>query len=300
MANIILAGTPSTTVLVAETLTKAEHIIQTVVCPFPKPVGRKGIITPCALQIWAETHAIPVLNVDREILQSQNTLSLPQTDLLIVADFGFLVPAWLLNFPKYGAINIHPSLLPRWRGASPVPFTLLFGDTKTGVTLIKMNEKFDQGAVVAQQEVSILPTDTTPTLLIRAFEIGANLLVETLPSYLSGEILMIPQPKDSPTPKTTKFTKEDGYIPFTSLQDSLQGKITSEPIPLLARYNLSSTSQGIDRMVRALTPWPGTWTLLPSGQRMKILETSVDGLILEIRKIQKEGKNPQIWHANLA
>ncbi len=131
--TILLAGTPSTTVLVAEALVQAGHTISSVLCPFPKPVGRKKVLTPSEVEGWAQKRSIAVINVDKIALQDKTILNDVQAvDVLVVADFGYLIPAWLLRFPKYGALNIHPSLLPRWRGAAPVPFTLLFGDGESG------------------------------------------------------------------------------------------------------------------------------------------------------------------------
>jgi len=292
MARVLLAGTPKTTVQVAEKLKAAGHEIAMVLCPFPKPVGRKKALTPSEIEVWADQNHIPVTRVNKDIFADDYTLRslLPTADLLIVADFGFLVPGWLLRFPKHGSLNIHPSLLPRWRGATPVPFTLLFGDTETGVSIIQMNEKFDLGEIITQTPVHIASSDTTPTLLERAFDAGASLLVDIINPYLSEKILPQPQPKTSPKPTTPRLTKEDGFVPFASLVGT-----GDEPAPLLSRYELSTTPGTIERMVRALKPWPKVWTILPNGKRLIIHSASLAGKKLVLENVQLEGKNPSTF-----
>jgi len=290
MARILLAGTPKTTVQVAEKLVESGHEIITVLCPFPKPVGRKKILTPSELELWAKEHTVPVIHVNKDLLQEKNTLrnKLPQTDLLVVADFGFLVPAWLLNFPQHKALNLHPSLLPRWRGATPVPFTLLFGDKETGVTIIQMNEKFDQGGIVAQAPVKILSQDTTPLLLARAFDVGARVLLEILPSYISGNLKIVPQLATSPTPTSPRLSKEDGFVPFSTLFH-----VGKTEAPLLAKFGLETSAKTVERMVRALQPWPKVWTLLPNGKRMIVHQARMTSKgTLELEQVQLEGKTP--------
>ncbi|OGJ22543.1 MAG: hypothetical protein A2804_02095 [Candidatus Pacebacteria bacterium RIFCSPHIGHO2_01_FULL_46_10] len=292
MANIILAGTPHVTVTVAEALVSAGHILVGVICPFPKPVGRKKIVTPCEVELWAVKKHILVFHVDQTVLQNKS-VDLPPADVLVVADFGFLIPAWLLHHPSHGALNLHPSLLPRWRGAVPVPLTILAGDMETGITVIKMNEKFDEGAIVAQKQVKILPDDTTPSLLARAFEVGATLIVEVLPKYLAGTLQGTPQPKDSPTPTTFRFTREDGFVPLEIVRTTIKGKKLTGTLPLLEKYHILLTVETLERMVRALTPWPGVWTTAPDGKRVKILEARVENHQLHIKRIQFEGKTPE-------
>lgn len=289
--NILLAGTPSTTVLVAEALVQAGHTISSVLCPFPKPVGRKKILTPCVVEGWAKKRSIPVINVDKEALQNKTILNnVPVVDVLIVADFGYLIPGWLLRFPKYGALNIHPSLLPRWRGAAPVPFTILFGDVESGVTIIAMNEKFDMGGIVAQEKVVVEDRDTTPILLDRCFRVGADLLVKVLEPFAKGSLKVLPQTTEAPTPTTRKFTRDDGFVPMEALEKVLKGEtFEATSVPLLDEYHLPHTSEFIDYMVCALTPWPGVWTINTDEERIKVLLTSIETNILKIHLSQKEG-----------
>ncbi len=296
--NILLAGTPSTTVLVAEALVQAGHTISSVLCPFPKPVGRKKVVTPCVVEGWAQKRSIPVINVDKEGLQNKIILNdLLAIDLLIVADFGYLIPGWLLRFPKNGALNIHPSLLPRWRGATPVPFTILFGDHETGVSIIAMNERFDMGGIVAQKKIEIEERDTTPILLNRCFRVGAKLLIQVLEPFVKGSIKILPQTAEAPTPTTRKFTKDDGFVPIEAIEKAREGKVFSEEnVPLLREYTLPHTPQFLNQMVRALSPWPGVWTRNVRNERLKILEMVMQKSKCIITSSQLEGQKPQkIW-----
>jgi methionyl-tRNA formyltransferase len=287
--------------MVAEALVTAGHTISSVLCPFPKPVGRKKIVTACAVELWARERTIPVINVDKEFFQNkQNSDALPAVDLLVVTDFGYLIPGFLLKFPKHGALNIHPSLLPRWRGATPVPFTLLFGDKETGVSIIAMNEKFDMGDVVAQEKVMVLPDDNTPTLLNRCFEAGAHLLVASLESFVSGKLKPIPQPAEAPTPTTRKFTKEDGFVPVEALRKAMAGEDFKEiGIRLLDEHHLPHTAASIHNMVRALSPWPGVWTVNKDGKRVKVLETRIKNELLQIVSSQIESQTTLAVNINL-
>lgn len=292
--TILLAGTPHTTVMIADALVTAGHTIVGVLCPFPKPVGRKKIVTACELEMWAKEQSIHVFNVNKEVLSDNAfTNTLPRANVLIVADFGYLIPANLLGFCTHGAYNLHPSLLPRWRGATPVPFTLLFGDTETGMSIIRMNEKFDMGDVVMQERVAVEPHDTTPILLERCFATGARMIVELLPHIAAGNVQLIPQPIQSPSPTTRKFTKEDGFVPLEALRAAIEGLAFDEVgVGLLNEYALPHTAQSLDQMVRALTPWPGVWTIR-DGKRVKILETKTHKNKLSVHIIQFEGFSPQ-------
>ncbi len=293
--KILLAGTPHTTVMIADAIVVAGHTVVGVICPFPKPVGRRKIVTACDVELWAHNRHISVFNVDKMVLSDKSFLkALPLCDVLVVADFGYLIPAWLLGYPSHGAFNLHPSLLPRWRGATPVPFTLLFGDTETGISLIKMNEKFDMGDVVAQEHVEVKPEDTTPILLERCFSKGAQLLVNMLPSIELGKITPIPQPDMSPVPVTRKFTKDDGFVPLEALRAAMRGADFSEiAVGLLDEYGLPHTAQCVDQMVRALTPWPGVWTM-KDGKRVKILKSQLtDKKTLNVNQIQPDGVPPK-------
>ena len=167
-------------------------------------------------------------------------------ELIVLADFSQIISRELIDIPRYGILNIHPSLLPKYRGPSPVVSTILNGDKKTGVSIIKLSDKIDAGDILSQLEIRIRPRETADQLKNRLAEFGADLLAETVPYYLADEIHPIIQKEEKAT-NTKKFSKEDG-------------KITNQ------------SAEQIDRMVRALNPWPGAYIIvgdLPAGRQGK-------------------------------
>ncbi len=193
-----------------------------------------------------------------------------QADLIISAAYGHKLPP--------GGLNLHPSLLPAYRGATPVPHQILDNVKTSGITIIKMTEEFDSGPIVAQTPVPILPGDTSLDLLKRCFKTGANLLISVLPVYLNNKITLKPQ-GDSPTPYCRKFTKQDGFISWDEFKAKRQ-------------------SPELDRRIRALFPWPGVWTTMPAsptgGPNGKVLK------LLPKNMYQLEGKQPISWQQFLA
>ncbi|MCX7853670.1 MAG: methionyl-tRNA formyltransferase [Caldilineales bacterium] len=166
-------------------------------------------------------------------------------ELIVVAAYGQILRPEVLNLPRFGCINVHASLLPRWRGAAPIAAAILAGDTVTGVTIMLMDPGMDTGPILAQQAEPILPDDTAATLGARLARLGADLLIRTLPDYLAGRIQPRPQPVEGVT-VCRPLTKEQGRMD----------------------WNLPATT--LARMVRAYDPWPGTYTTW-EGQILKIL-----------------------------
>jgi len=167
----------------------------------------------------------------------------------VVVAYGKLIPRWLLDLPPYGFINVHPSLLPHYRGAAPIARAILNGETKTGVTVIRLTEALDAGPILAQETVSIEPTDTTATLEARLSELAAQLLLRTIEGIASGTIEPRPQDEGQAT-YFGKLTKEDGRIHWTDPADR------------------------IERHVRAMVPWPGAFTT-HRGQLLKVWRARV-------------------------
>lgn len=178
-------------------------------------------------------------------------------DLFVVASFGKIIPKSILNIPKFKALNIHPSLLPKYRGPSPVPTTILNGDQTTGVTIIKMDEEIDHGPIVAVKEISLTGQENFLFLINKLFQLGADLLVKTIPNYIAGKMKLIPQDHSKAT-FTKVLKKEDGYFDINNPADP----------------------QKLDRMIRAYYPWPGVWTKW-NGKIVKFLPGNM---------LQMEGK----------
>jgi methionyl-tRNA formyltransferase len=167
-------------------------------------------------------------------------------DVIVVAAFGQILKPIVLDLPPYGCINVHASLLPRWRGASPINAAILHGDTETGVTIIRMDPGLDTGPILSQQAIPTAADETAGSLSDRLAELGADLLIETLPDYLAGEVTPQPQ-QDSLATYAPMLTKDDGQLDF------------------------SKSPTDLARQVRAYSPWPGTYTLW-QGQPLKIHE----------------------------
>ena len=201
-----------------------------------------------------------------------------QVDLIVVGFYGEILSKKMLEIPKYGALNVHPSLLPKYRGPTPVPTTILNGDTETGVTIILMDEEVDHGSLLAQREFLISNFQflngkgrpTTPELRKILWELGGDLLVETIPKWVAGEIT--PQEQDHiKAIYTKKLSREDGEIDW------------AKPV------------EYIERQVRAFNPWPGAYTFW-KNQRVKILKAHVEGVEFIIDELQLEGKKPATLH----
>lgn len=189
-----------------------------------------------------------------------------QADVGVLASYGRILTKDELAAPKYGILNIHPSLLPKYRGPTPIPTAILNGEKKTGVSIIKMDEEIDHGQLVAQFELEIFPQDTSESLLKRALTDGARVLKTILFDYVLGKIKLQPQ-KHGLATYTKKFTREDGQIDW------------------------SKPPEYLERMVRAFSLWPGTYTII-NKKRLKILKSHLvkDKLVLDT--VQLEGKKP--------
>ena len=170
-------------------------------------------------------------------------------DLIVVAAFGQILKKDVLDLPKYGCINIHASLLPRWRGAAPINAAILAGDEETGITIMKMDVGLDTGPMLAMKKIRIRRDDTAGSVFQALSKLGANLLIETLPDYLSGTLTPTPQPEEGST-----------YAPMLKKQDGL--------------LDFTRPSVELERRVRAMNPWPGAWFEW-NGNVLKVLRASV-------------------------
>jgi methionyl-tRNA formyltransferase len=252
-------GTPplAATVLNALTARDEEFRVVAVVTQPDQPKGRELKLQPSAVKELALKKNLPVLQPararDPEFIQKIHELS---PDLIVVAAYGQILPQTLLDVPKFGCLNVHTSLLPKYRGAAPIQWAILNGDAETGVTIMKMDAGLDTGAIVSEERTAIRDDDTAQTLHDRLAHIGGALLVRTIPEYVSGKIVPHPQPTEGST-YARKIKKDDGKLDW------------SQPARVL--WN----------RVRGLTPWPGTYTFLQKSgmppMMLKILRAeSVD------------------------
>ncbi len=244
-------GTPEIAIPALRALVAMPDIaVVAVVTRRDQRVGRGQTLTPPPVKRAAQELGLPVLQPGSlKRTEAQTLLASYAPDVIVVFAFGQILPAAVLALPPHGCLNIHTSLLPRYRGAAPITAALLAGDRVTGTTIMLMAEGLDTGPILAQAELTINPAETTATLTDRLAEQGARLLTATLPRWLAGEIT--PQPQDDSAATMTRLIrKEDGIIDWTQ----------------------SATE--IDRQVRAYTPWPGASTLW-RGQPLKILAAHV-------------------------
>jgi len=202
-----------------------------------KPIGRGNKIEPALIKILANNLSIPVIQpekINEELFR--NSIKSHPIDLIIVAAYGKILPKWLLEYPKYGCLNVHASLLPRWRGASPIQAAIMNGDQQTGVTIIKMNEGIDTGPILSARTVNIDPDDTGKSLSIKIAQTGSELIIDTLPDYIAGKLLPQPQ-SDSGATYAGLIRKEDGLLDFNQSAETLEKKIRAfNPWPICFLY----------------------------------------------------------------
>ena len=246
--KIIFIGTPEFGAIVLEKLIKGGYPPVLVITAQDKPVGRKQILTPSPVKALAQKYKMPLLQSEKIVdtkYQIQNT----KPDLIILAAYGEILPKEILEVPQYSCLNVHPSLLPRWRGPSPIQFAILEDDDKTGVTIIKMTEKVDAGPILAQKEIKIGGKETYNTLHNKLAGLGAELLIETISKWIKGEIKEKLQ-DESKANYTKVLKKEDGKIDWQKSADE------------------------IEKQIRAFYPWPGTYTMA-NNKILKILKAKV-------------------------
>ncbi len=276
--RIVFFGTPYYALPVLTALHKrfvtgpGKSPIVAVVTQSPKPVGRKQILTYSPIDKWAHEHKIPIFYKAGDLLKENI-----QADFGVLASYGEIISESVISlFPK-GILVIHPSLLPKYRGASPVSEAIKNGDEKTGVTIFKMDEKVDHGLIISQFKEDTLPDDTTQTLRDRLFEKSAEVLVDLIEPWQKGKIRPKSQNELAAT-FTRTLKKEDGFIDLTD----------SDPVQA-------------ERFIRAMQSWPVAWTLIrlsptdTQTRRLKLLKAHTEDEKLILDEVQLEGKDPVSW-----
>lgn len=259
-------------------------------------VGRKKELKPTAVKTWAQDNRVQTLTIGdmspATTAQIQDEILSKNIELCVIADFSFMLPEEIITSPKYGFINIHFSLLPHYRGASPVQFTILNREKKTGITYQQMAKEMDAGKIISQSNYKLKGTETTQVLYDLLFEKAGTEISGVIDSYISNNKLTEQDPTKitytySPThPKSTRIFKEDAMIDW------------------------NKTPEEIDAMVRAFDPWPIAWTTLDEiseytgkplskgkdgTNTVKIFETKVSEDSLQIKTLQVAGKNKVSW-----
>lgn len=261
--RIVFMGTPEFSINVLQSLIDSEYDVVGVVTQPDKPVGRKQVLTPPAIKQLALQYDIPVFQ-PVDIRQDHEQVIKWQPDIIITCAYGQIIPKVLLDLPPLGAINVHASLLPKYRGGAPIQWSIINGETETGITIMYMAEKMDAGDMIVQAKIPIAQTDNYGTLHDKLSELGAKLLMETLPDIIAGTNKRIPQ-DESKVSYAWNIKKED------------------------EKLNWQKPSQDIVNHIRGLNPFPGAYTLI-DGTRFKIYEATsfdithqnVPGTIIEI------------------
>ncbi len=283
--RFVFFGTPEFAAIILNKLIKAGFIPQAVVCNPDRPIGRKQIITPPPVktsilqQVASIQGKIKIFQPDiaKDLLDTKYQLQATNPDFFIVAAYAKILPKEILDIPRLGTIGVHPSILPKYRGASPIQSAILGGEKKTGITLFLLDEKLDHGPILTESEIEISKSDTFQSLRTKLADSGGDLLIETLPKFIKGEITPLPQDEAKAT-YTKKFKTEDAYIEPHDLE---KAQNEGEKIAI-----------EIEKKIRALNPEPGIWTLR-DGKRIKLLEAEIIDGKLKITKLQVEGKKPQ-------
>ena len=266
--KVVFMGSPEFAGPTLESLIEAYDVVGVVTQP-DRPAGRGRRITEPAVKKVAVAHGIPIMQ-PRQMRAPEALAHLRDwaPDVLVVAAYGQILLPAVLDLPPHGCVNIHPSLLPRWRGAAPIAAAIRHGDSTTGVTIMVMDPGMDTGPILNQQEVPIFPEDTTKSLDGRLALLGAELLIKTLPGYLSGKIQPQAQNDDLAT-FAPRLKKADGQLDF------------------------QKTAEVLARQVRAFHPWPGTFTEL-GGQIFKVHRAHVLG---ELEGLSTPGTPGERTHA---
>ncbi|MBU1034117.1 hypothetical protein KKI22_04220 [Patescibacteria group bacterium] len=313
--TIAIAGSTKNTILMAEALLKDSRFeIVATISPTAKLIGRKQILTKNPLQIWSEEHKLPTFLVKKK-LEETSFSEIKSIDFLLVVDFGYLIPEWLLKLPKIAPLNVHPSLLPKWRGSSPGQFALLFQDLdkkgkQSATTLMIMNQGLDEGPILAQLPFKIEEDWTQIEYYETTFNLMGEKLADLISDFAEGKISAQNQAKKSPTMIARKLNKEDSFVDFENLSAMIVNS-ASEKIAIknhektLLRNLLSEQQNRIEQIKlvinasKAFSPWPALWTMVKTSkgeQRMRIFSCHLAANKLVLDQVQIEGKNPCLFN----
>lgn len=289
MIRVLFFGTSSFAVPALETLAHDPRFsIVGVITQPDRPSGRHAVLTPSPVKECALHLATPLFQFERiKSEEAFEALRVIDADVGVVASFGQIIPDRILSIPHHSCLNIHGSLLPKYRGASPVAGSILAGDTETGITIILMDALMDHGPILSTAKEPIHPEDTTKSLLERLALLGATTLPSVITAYTEGSLRPIPQAHEQAT-VVSLLTRESGHV------------------------TQAMSASTIERMIRAYTPWPGVYTLM-NGKRVKLLRARVtnapssehlvvacvDKTFLHILDVQPEGKSPMSGKAFL-
>ena len=286
--NFAFFGTSEFAVKILDKLIENGYIPSLVITTPDKPQGRKMIMTPSPVKVFAQKHNLKIIQPERLAVKPPlGGLTAKWLDLFIVASYGKIIPKSILDIPKFGTLNVHPSLLPKFRGPSPIQSFILSGEEKTGATIMLMDEQVDHGSIIAQRELKFsisnfqFPKPSAKQLEEKLAELGGEMLIDAIPKWINGEIKAIEQNHDQAT-FTKKITKEDGLVDLEK-----------------------NSPEIIYRKFLAFQPWPGIYYFVSKNNqplspeasasqgKIRVIITDMelkDGLLL-IKKVKPESKN---------
>lgn len=263
--NFAFFGTPDVSSETLEILKNNGYLPSLVITSPDKPQGRKMLLTSSSVKNWAMENNIPFLQPEKIDEDFTNKLSKENFDLFIVVAYGKILPEKFINIPKFGSINIHYSLLPKYRGASPVESAILNGEKETGVSIQKMEYKMDSGPIIALEKTEILPDENSVELRKRLIKIGAHLLIKKLPDFINEKITLTKQDENDAT-YCKKIKKEDGLIDINT-----------------------ENAENLYNKFRAYFKWPRIF-FFKEKKRIIIADAALENEKFVIKKVLPEGK----------
>jgi methionyl-tRNA formyltransferase len=251
--RVVFMGSPDFALPSLRALAKTYQVVGVVTQPDRASGRGRALKSPPVKELALELN-LPLMQPEKlRQPEAMEQLRLWNPDLIVVAAFGQILKPDVLDLPRYGCVNVHASLLPRWRGAAPVNAAILYGDEETGVTIMKMDVGLDTGPILKQRSIRLTRDDTAGSVFESLSRLGADLLIETLPDYVSGKITPHPQPEDGVT-YAPMLKKEEGLLDFTR------------------------SAEELERRVRAFNPWPGAFM-------------QFDGALLKVHRAHTEAGN---------
>jgi len=320
--KIVYFGTPYFSADFLEKLITDEELkkiieVKLVVTQPDKKTGRKQIITPSPVKVVAQKHGLKI-----EYLKFNKNLKLKikNCDLALLYAFGQIIPKEILSAPKIGFFCVHPSLLPKYRGPSPMVYPLMLGDKTTGVTIYQMDDRIDHGPIIMQEEYKILPMDQRPDLEIKLTNLAFEMFKKLIKTGVEGKGIQAARSRGEQNHKqatyTRLLTKQDGYIPFETLKKALNNEpLTASQLPKIIKDYFTKNPNDKKKLIhnpkflpagrhglilnlyRAFFPWPGLWTQIQPDRlnwaypkRLKIIDLAIIDDKLILKRVQLEGK----------
>ena len=291
--RIVFAGTPKFAVKSLSVLNQSEHKVVAVYCQPDRPKGRGKVLTACPVKIFAEENNLLVIQPeDFKDKQSQTQLALLNPDVMVVAAYGQILPKSILEIPKLGCLNIHASLLPRWRGAAPIERAILEDDRETGISIMKMNEGLDTGDILLDKKCTISNHETAQTLHDTLSNIGANAILETL--NMLPTLKARPQQNNEAT-YAEKVTKDEAQIDWHQSAEKISRVIRAfNPRPIA--YTNAMAKQFKNRVLRIIeAEIVNRQTTNSPGEVIKydkdVCYIATSNGVINLKKVQLSGKN---------